>query len=58
MVNSEGHVGKTIYLNNDMNVCMYLFICLSVLSQFTSLLRSFSSYETGQSVGGAKTGET
>ena len=33
------------------------FIYLSILGQFTSLLRSFSSYETSQSVGEVKTGE-
>ena len=36
---------------------IHLFIYLSILGQFTSLLRSFSSYETSQSVGVVKTGE-
>ena len=43
-------------------VSLYLhihsFIYLSILSQFASLLRSFSSYETSQSVGVVKTGES
>ena len=33
------------------------FIYLSILGQFTSLLRSFSSYETSQSAGVVKTDE-
>ena len=37
---------------------IHSFIYLSILSQFTSLLRSFSSYETSQSVGVVKTGES
>ena len=36
---------------------IHSFIYLSILGQFTSLLRSFSSYETSQSVGVVKTGE-
>ena len=36
---------------------IHSFIHLSILGQFTSLLRSFSSYETSQSVGVVKTGE-
>ena len=36
---------------------IHSFIYLSILGQFTSLLRSFSSYETNQSVGVVKTGE-
>ena len=39
-------------------VIAYSFIYLFIyLSQFTSLLRSFSSYETSHSVGVVKTGE-
>ena len=37
---------------------IHSFIYLSIMSQFTSLLRSFSSYETSQSVGVVKTGES
>ena len=36
---------------------IHSFIYLSILGQFTSFLRSFSSYETSQSVGVVKTGE-
>ena len=36
---------------------IHSFIYLSILGQFTSLLRSFSSYETSQSVGVVKTSE-
>ena len=36
---------------------IHSFIYLSILGQFTSLLRSFSTYETSQSVGVVKTGE-
>ena len=43
---------------NAMDIFIYSFIYFTYLFSFTSLSRLFhGSYETGQSVGGAKTGE-